>query len=95
MTCADPLLDHKLQGAFWKGLGLRRGTDVSCLALGEHPRWDSLGHMDLVAAIEDAFGLQLGPEAVMALTNYEAARAILAALWPHAKALTPSSQVPT
>ena len=73
----EALAEARLRNAFWRGLGLQPGTDLGELALGEHDRWDSLGHMALIAAIEEAFGVMLPEDAVFALTDFRAARAIV------------------
>lgn len=40
--------------------------------------WDSLRHIELVVRIEETFGLNLGPEAIVRMTNVSAIRAVLA-----------------
>ena len=35
------------------------------------PSWDSVGHMTLIAALEDEFDIFLEPEDMMALTTYK------------------------
>lgn len=40
--------------------------------------WDSVGHMDLVADIEAAFGIHLDTKDVLRLTSYEKGKSILA-----------------
>ena len=40
--------------------------------------WDSVGHMSLIAAIEDAFEIMLDAEDILELTSYDRAKAILA-----------------
>jgi len=42
------------------------------------PRWDSLRHMNLVFAIEDAFGVQFDDEVVPTLTSVTAIEKALA-----------------
>lgn len=37
--------------------------------MGDHPRWDSLGHMDLVAAIENDFGIRFPSHALPRITS--------------------------
>lgn len=37
----------------------------------ETPLWDSVGHMTLVAALEDAFDVLLEAEDLMAIRNYQ------------------------
>ena len=41
------------------------------------PTWDSVGHMTLLAALEDAFDIFIEPEDMMALNSYEEGKNIL------------------
>lgn len=41
------------------------------------PLWDSVGHMSLVAALEDAFDIMLDTEDIIDLSSYEKAFEIL------------------
>ena len=45
--------------------------ELEALAIKETPLWDSVGHMTLIAALEDEFDIFLEPEDMMALTTYE------------------------
>lgn len=40
-------------------------------------RWDSIGQMSLIALVEDAFGIELEPDELMAFTSYDAGLGIL------------------
>jgi acyl carrier protein len=42
------------------------------LSFGDLPQWDSLGHMSLMAAIEDQFGVEVNADAIADLVNYKA-----------------------
>jgi acyl carrier protein len=42
------------------------------------PAWDSVGHMGLVAAIEDAFDIMLEPDDIVDLSSFEKGKEILA-----------------
>lgn len=42
------------------------------------PQWDSLCHMELVAALEDEFGVMLEPEEITHFESYENGKRILA-----------------
>jgi acyl carrier protein len=46
--------------------------------------WDSLHHMNLVAALEDEFSIELEPDEVMDMTSY---KAVLETLKKHGVAL--------
>lgn len=41
-------------------------------------QWDSVGHMDLMSAIEERFDIQLSTLDVLAFTDYETGKGILA-----------------
>jgi acyl carrier protein len=47
------------------------------LSFGDLPQWDSLGHMSLMAAIEDQFGVEVNTDAIADLVNYKAILAFL------------------
>ena len=48
------------------------------LRLKESKGWDSVGHMMLVAALEDAFDIMLEPEDMMSIDSYSEGKKILA-----------------
>lgn len=58
---------------------------VSIDALNEHftfagvPQWDSMAHMELIAALEDEFDILLEPEEITNFGSYEHGKQILAA----------------
>jgi acyl carrier protein len=41
------------------------------LSFGDLPQWDSLGHMSLMAAIENQFGVEVNADAIADLVNYK------------------------
>ena len=47
------------------------------LSFGDLPQWDSLGHMSLMAAIENRFGVEVSADAIADLVNYKAIRDFL------------------
>lgn len=49
------------------------------LSFGEFATWDSLGHMELIAAIEDRFDIMLEPEEITHFDSFENGKVILAA----------------
>lgn len=42
------------------------------------PAWDSVGHMSLVAALEDAFDIMMDTDDIIDLSSYEKGKEILA-----------------
>lgn len=41
------------------------------------PAWDSVGHMSLVAALEDVFGIMMDTDDIIDLSSYEKGKEIL------------------
>lgn len=62
---------------FAKALDLPADAEVEKLELGQDPRWDSLGHMALVAEIEERFEIMLETDDVVAMTSFETSLEIL------------------
>ena len=50
---------------------------VKGYTFGQTEGWDSIGHMSLVVALEDAFGVEFEPDDMLALTSYEAGLEVL------------------
>lgn len=67
-----------LTRVFRDAFGLDREAAVDNLAYREIEEWDSVGHMRLVAKLEDAFGIMLETEDVIDLSSFEMALEILA-----------------
>jgi hypothetical protein len=66
-----------LQSSFRQGLALPATYNVSSAEPRTVPQWDSVAHLQLVVAIEDAFRIRLSPADVVDLQSYDAAVAIL------------------
>jgi acyl carrier protein len=47
------------------------------LTFGDLPQWDSLGHMSLMAAIEEKFGVEVNADAIADLVNFKAIQEFL------------------
>jgi acyl carrier protein len=73
------LNDH-LRAVFVNALELPEDVDVENLKYRDIPQWDSLGHMTLIAAIEEEFAVQLETEQVIDLSSFKVARDILLSL---------------
>ena len=68
----------RLDRAFRFGLGLDDDVKLKGLAYGEPEDWDSVAHMQLVAALENAFDIMLDTDDVIAMSDYGQVRRILA-----------------
>lgn len=69
----------KLEECFREVLALPAGADVTALAYQEHPSWDSVAHMRLVAALETTFDLMLETDQILDMGSFAKATAILKA----------------
>lgn len=56
----------KLEADFWRVFSRALGTPLAPghYDRSELPRWDSLRHVELVFELEEAFGVQVPPEAI-------------------------------
>jgi acyl carrier protein len=70
--------NQKLKAAFVEALGIPPTSDFESLAYRSIEAWDSVAHMQLVAALEAAFDIMLETEDVIALSSFPKAREILA-----------------
>jgi thioesterase domain-containing protein/acyl carrier protein len=69
--------DDRLKSAFRRGLALPGNFDASSAEADRTRTWDSVGHLQLVLALEDEFGIRLDPTDVIELKSYLDAKAIL------------------
>jgi acyl carrier protein len=68
-----------LEDAFRLGLGLDPGTDPRGALYGETEGWDSVGHMELIAALESTFEISLDSDEVFEMGDFQSVRRILEA----------------
>src|SRR6266581_5504800 len=68
---------ERLQVSFRRGLALPPTFDVSSAESSAMRQWDSVAHLQLVVAIEDEFGIELGPADVVDLKSFASAVTIL------------------
>jgi acyl carrier protein len=73
-------VQERLRKVFVSALELGPEVDVDHLAQRVDPNWDSVGHMALVVAIEDEFGVEFAPTDVIAMDSFEAAVRIVGEL---------------
>jgi len=60
-----------LQEIFRAVLNMPPGTDVTKVRQLGHPKWDSLAHVSLIAALESEFGVEVDVAQSLDLTSYE------------------------
>ena len=69
---------QKLHDCFRQALALPVGTAIEGLAYQDHPSWDSVAHMRLIAAIETAFDLMLDTDEILEMSSYDKTVELLA-----------------
>lgn len=67
---------EKYTGAFCEALEVSAG-DAAALKYGESAAWDSVGHMTLVAALEDAFDIMMDMDDIIDFSSFEKGKEIL------------------
>ena len=70
-------LQLRLTAVFVRALELTDDVDVTTIAYRCHPNWDSLGHMALALAVEEEFGVELEPDHLIEMTDFQAVCALL------------------
>lgn len=73
-------IETRLRKVFTEALDLGGDVDVDALTYRGIEAWDSVGHMSLVAAIEDEFDIELGTDQVIDLASFQVARTLVAEL---------------
>lgn len=66
-------MQERLRAVFVEALDLGADVEVENLKYRDIGAWDSVGHMSLVAAIEDEFGIRLETDQVIDLNSFQAA----------------------
>lgn len=67
---------EKYNAAFCETLNVEE-AQLADLKYQSVPSWDSVGHMSLVAAIEDAFDIMMEMDDIIDLSSYEKGKEIL------------------
>lgn len=70
--------EEKLKNAFVTTFNVAPEVIKDDLKYRDIPQWDSLAHMKLVAALEDAFDVMFETEQVLDMNSYAKTREILA-----------------
>ena len=64
--------EARLQDVFRAVFSLAPKADVTRVRQVNHPDWDSLAHVTLIAALESEFGIAVDVTASLELTSYDA-----------------------
>lgn len=68
---------EKYNRIFRENLGVKE-EELSGLEYRKIPQWDSIGHMDLIADLEEVFEIQMETPDVLAFTSYEKGKQMMA-----------------
>lgn len=68
---------EKYVEAFTNSLGIEKEEVVKDLKYQSVPEWDSVGHMELVAELEDTFNISMETDDIIEFDSYEAGIRIL------------------
>jgi acyl carrier protein len=64
-------VETNVDEAFRDALELDPSVDLTTLTYRGHPAWTSLGHMTLVAALEDKFDVMLDSDDILDMSSYQ------------------------
>lgn len=71
---------EKYNNAFVEALEVE-ASQLAGLQYQQIPAWDSVGHMGLIAAIEDAFDIMMDTDHIIDFSSYEKGMEILSAYY--------------
>lgn len=60
----------KCRQCFCEVFSLGADFDADLVEVGSTPDWDSVGHMELITALEDAFDIMFETEDILRFTSY-------------------------
>ena len=67
---------EKFKNAFVEGLGVNE-EQVDGLTFQSVPEWDSVGHMGLIAALEDAFDIVFDTDDIVDFSSFDKGKEIM------------------
>ncbi len=70
-------MEEKLRQVFADALAVPAADVVDSLAYAQSPAWDSVAHMALIAAIEEAFDIMIDAEDVIDMSSFAKAKQIV------------------
>lgn len=68
---------EKYIAAFTEGLGVDESAVNSTLEYQSIGEWDSVGHMSLIAELEDAFGIEMETDDIVDFSSFDVGKDIL------------------
>ena len=71
-------MEEKIKNICQDVIGIDPSIDRAAIVYSEIPGWDSVAHMALVAALEEAFDCMLDMDDIIDMSNYDKAVTIMA-----------------
>ena len=71
-------MEDRVSKVFFEVLNLAPGSDPARLVYNESEGWDSIGHMRLIAGLEEEFDCMLEMEDILDMSSYDKAVEIMA-----------------
>jgi acyl carrier protein len=68
---------ERLDDAVRDALGLADDAELEAIAYDTTPEWDSVGHLQMMAAIEAAFDIRIDADDVVQMSDYDKVRSTL------------------
>lgn len=68
---------EKYDRAFLQALNIKKEELGASLVYRRNANWDSVGHMDLIVRLEEAFDISISSPDVMALNTYDKGKEIM------------------
>ena len=62
---------HKYQDIFIKSLSINSNKFNENIKYNEIPEWDSIGHMTLMSALEDGFGITMDTDDIVDFSSFK------------------------
>lgn len=63
-------MEERVFAQFKSSIVLEQGVDRAQLVYGEHPGWDSVAHMTLIAALETEFDCMLEMDEILDMSSF-------------------------
>ena len=62
---------NKYDDAFKENFGIKEGDPIEKLEYNSIPEWDSVGHMGLIASLEDKFEIMMEMDDIVDFSSYD------------------------
>ena len=70
-------MEEKYKNAFIESLSLDNNIDIEKLEYNKIPEWDSIGHMTLIADLEEKFDISFDTDEIVNFSSYKKGKEIL------------------